>query len=368
MKSICLVPYCPWPADTGTKVEMMKHLHLLNSLGTCTIASARGKPVGFGWTSEAESELRSQGFDLVFREDAVAFRLVWLIGFAYAQMCTVLRLDRAFGHSNPYHRFAFDQSWWSRITRGMDLAVCQYGFWGRLRSDCPQAIVIHELLSSYHYEGHAREVREWRDADLLCVVGHDERGMLEERGLKHVLWSPPAIAPADLPLTLDVGLIGTKAPQNMEGLRWLEQADAPDGLTIKVFGNIASEVTSPMFDPVGRYGANSEPYEACGIHLMTRDDRPGLQIKVVEALAFGRAIVARRGSMRGLPEGEAAWVEVETPEAMLREALALQQDSGRREALARRARQYYALHLSETGILDALKNGYLQAARAGDRA
>lgn len=365
MKSICLVHYCPWPADTGTKVEMMKHLNVLKDLGSCTIACTRVKPAGFGWTTEAEAALREQGFELVFREDSERFRPVWLVGFAYATVCNALKLERAFGHSNPYHRFAFSQAWWSRVTEGMDLAVMQYGFWGRLKSKCPQAIAVHELLSSYHYEGHAREVREWRDADLLCVVGHDERGMLEERGLKHVLWSPPAIRTADLPLTSDVGLIGTKAPQNMEGLRWLEQAGAPDELTIKVYGNIASEVTSPMFDPVGRYGANTEPYEACGIHLMTRDDRPGLQIKVVEALAFGRAIVARRGSMRGLPEGEAAWVEVATPAAMLREALALQQDAGRREALALRARQYYALHLSETGILAALKNGYLQAAGVG---
>ena len=66
MKSICLVHYCPWPADTGTKIEMMKHLNVLKDLGSCTIACTRVKPAGFGWTTEAEAALREQE-----EEDAV---------------------------------------------------------------------------------------------------------------------------------------------------------------------------------------------------------------------------------------------------------------------------------------------------------
>lgn len=363
MKSIVLVPYCPLPANTGTKVEMMKHLNVLKGLGECTIASARRKPVGFGWTTETEAALRDQGFKLVFREESERFRSVWPIGFVYAAVCNGLKLSRFFGHSNPYHRHAFSQHWWRQISSDADLAVMQYGFWGRLRSDCPQAIVLHELLSSYHWEGPDREIRDWKDAKLICVVGHDEQETLRARGLDHVLWSPPAIEAEELLLTNDVGLVGTKAPQNLEGLRWLEQARDIDGVRIKVFGNLASEVRAAFLEPVGRYSSNTEPYKQCGIHLMTRPDRPGLQIKVVEALAYGRVIVARRGSMRGLPPGEGAWIDVETPGEMFAAVLRLKKDSSLRECLAGQAKAYYQQHLSSGRIISDLRHAYLTASR-----
>jgi hypothetical protein len=363
VKSVCLTPYCPWPADTGTKMEMMKHLNVLKGLGKCTIASARRKPVGFGWTSETETAMQDQGFELIFREASESFRPVWLIGFAYAALCQGMELDRSFGHSNPYHRYAFSQHWWRRVTAKADLAVIQYGFWGRLRSHCPQAIVVQELLSSYHWEGNDREIQDWKHAALLCVVGHDEQEILGRKMLNRVLWSPPAIKPENLPLSDDIGLIGTKAPQNLEGLRWLEQARGVDGVYIKVFGNLASEVRAPFLKPVGRYGANTEPYERCGIHLMTRSDRPGLQIKVVEALAYGRVIVARRGSMRGLPSGEKAWIDVETPEEMLAAAMRFRKDRSLRERMAEKARAYYQQHLSYGQIISDLKDAYLQASQ-----
>lgn len=359
MKSVCLTPYCPWPADTGTKVEMMKHLNVLKGLGQCTIVSARRKPVGFGWTHETEAALQDQGFELMFREASEPFRPVWLIGFIYATLCTVFKLDRSFGHSNPYHRLAFSQRWWQQVTAGADLAVMQYGFWGRFHSSCPQTIILHELLSSYHWEGADRETRDWKDAALLCVVGHDEQEILKKRGLNNVLWSPPAIEPANLPLSDDVGLIGTKASQNLEGLRWLERARGIEGVRIKVFGNMASEARAPFLEPVGRYGVNTEPYERCGIQLMTRPDRPGLQIKAVEALAYSRVIVARRGSMRGLPPQEGVWIDVDTPEEMLAAVIRLRKDPSLREHMAEQAKAYYHQHLSRERILGDLRHAYL---------
>lgn len=362
MKSICLVPYCPWPPDTGTRVEMMKSLNILRGLGPCTLASARRRPVGFGWTPEAEQALSKMGFDLVFREDSECVNAVQVLGFAYAIVCKGLRMERAFGHTNPYHRFAFSERWWRRITSGYDLACMQYGYWARFRSECPQVIILHELLSSFHWSGQRREIAELRQADLIVTVGKDEEEWLRSRGVGNAFWSPPAAEEQDFPVTAEIGMIGTMAHQNLEGLKWLESARPLPGLTVKVFGSMAKVVTVPFLAPVGRYEGRYDPYRACGIHLLTRGDRPGLQIKAVEALACGRAIVARRGSMRGLPEVAGAWRTVETPDEMLQAAQELQSDESRRRSLAEAARSFYRKHLDSRKVIADLTDRFVQVA------
>ena len=359
MKILALVPYCPWPPDTGTRVEMMKHLDVLNDLGDCTIASARTKPVGFGWEESAINALKERGFSIVFREETQGFTLFNLFGLLYAVVCKGLKLEKSFGHSNPYHRYAFSRKWLNNLSRGYDLCVMQYGFWSGFDVQCPKAVVVHELLSNYHWEGFSREVKDFKESNLMVVVGHDEEETLRSRGLTSILWSPPAVKSAEYPVHDIVGLIGTKAPQNLEGLRWLEEAENYESLKIHVFGNLAGEVKSSMFEPVGRYGAQSEPYEKCGILLLTRPDRPGLQIKAVEALAYGRVIIARRGSMRGLPEGEEAWITVDTPEEMIQVAQRLKKNHREREQLAKKSRTYYKKHLDHDAIIQKLRDAYL---------
>ena len=358
MKSLALVPYCPWPPDTGTRVEMFKHLDVLKELGECTIVSARSKPVGFGWTELAVIELKKRGFRIEFREDTCAKSIANMFGIIYAAVFKGLGLERAFGHSNPYHRLAFSRNWLYQLSKGYDLCVMQYGFWAGFPLQCPKAVVVHELLSNYHWEGPSKETKDFALADLVVVVGCDEEVALRRRGLTSVLWSPPAVKSANYPVCGTVGLLGTKAPQNIEGLRWLEQANAPASFKIHVFGNLAQEISKSMLVPIGRYEAQSEPYEKCGVLLLTRPDRPGLQIKAVEALAYGRVIVARRGSMRGLPEGEDAWITVDSPQEMIDVAARLQNDHGEREFLALKARAYYKKYLDDQLILDSLRKAF----------
>jgi len=363
MKSVVLMPYCPWPAQTGTKVEMMKHMEMLKSLGSCTVASAQGRPVGFGWTKEARRELIRQGYTLIFQEEALGGKtpMQWL-GMAYGAFCKALKMNKAFGHANPYHRFAFSETWWREVTRGADLAVMQYGFWVRFKTTCPQVVILHELLSNYHWGGTRKETRELRQANLVIVVGHDEEQALRERGLPNVIWSPPAVPPMNLPLSPEVGIIGTMDPQNMEGLSWLEKSTHGEPPIVFVYGGMAKAVSAPFLKPIGRYEERFEPYRHCGIFLMTRDDRPGLQIKAVEALACGRAIVARKGSMRGLPVGKGAWIEVNSPDEMLTVAKNLRDDQKARETLAAVARRFYCQHLEEKQVLLRLREAYKRLA------
>jgi hypothetical protein len=363
MKSVVLLPYCPWPPDTGTRIEMMKHLEVLRELGECRLASARGWPVGFGWTDEAIAALEAKGYSLVFREDMYPrlSPLQWT-GMAYGAVCRCLVPERAFGHANPYHRYAFQERWWQTVSAGYDLAVMHYAFWARFRTPCPQVVVLHEMLSNLHWGGYGIETRELAGTALVITVGRDEELLLRQRGVRNVLWSPPLAEAQQFPVTPEIAMVGTTAPQNIEGLKWIEAAPNPAAFRVNVYGSLAKAVKAPFLAPIGRYENRYEPYRCCGIHLLTRGDRPGLQIKAVEALACGRAIVARRGSMRGLPEGEGGWVQVETPEEMLIVAERLRNNTAEREGLAAAAATFYHKHLDGERVRAALRTAYETAA------
>ena len=83
---------------------------------------------------------------------------------------------------------------------------------------------------------------------------------------------------------------------------------------------------------------------------------------MVEALAAGRALVARKGALRGLPPGEGAWVEVKTAEAMWREAERLHRDAQARKQQAALAQAYYQQHLDAQKIRAALRKAYTEIA------
>ena len=134
---------------------------------------------------------------------------------------------------------------------------------------------------------------------------------------------------------------------------------------MKVYGGLARYARGPGFEAVGRYADTLDPYRQCGIVLMTTTGGMGVQIKTIEALAAGRAIVARRGAMRGIPPGNGAWIEVDTPEAMRAETIRLQRDAGARRAQMEAARAYYQQHLDAEKLRAELKITLMQTSRRG---
>ena len=84
----------------------------------------------------------------------------------------------------------------------------------------------------------------------------------------------------------------------------------------------------------------------------------GVQIKVVEALAAGRAIVARKGAMRGLPPSAEAWLEVNSPAEMWKQAERLSKDAQLRTAQAAKAKAYYQQQLDADKVLAELRQAY----------
>ena len=359
MKSVALVPYCPFPADSGSKVEMWKHLELLRSMGQCTLVSAATRPVGMGWTPSAKRDLEQRGYVIQLREELFPKRN-WkqLAGLAYGAVCKGLGLERAFGHANPYHRHAFPPDFLLEYFRQADLAVINYSYWAGLPTYCPKVIILHDLLSNLMWGDSAQESEDLRTADLIIVISKDEEVRLRQRGINNVLWSPPLKEPFDFPLTSKVGIIGSANRFNQEGLRWLNRAAAPKGLSVKIYGALAQFAQWPEAHRVGRYEDSHEPYRECGIFLLPTALGMGVQIKTVEALAAGRAIVARTGAMRGLPAGEGAWVEVDTPEEMWTRAAQFSCDRHLREAQGEKACTYYQQHLDAKKIRSELHAAY----------
>ena len=114
----------------------------------------------------------------------------------------------------------------------------------------------------------------------------------------------------------------------------------------------------PGFVRVGRYDDPLTPYRECGIILLPTSGGMGIQVKTIEALASGRAIVAKQGAVRGLPEGRGAWIEVNSPDEMREAALWLQADEDARTRQASAARTYYGHFLDADVIEDNLRKAY----------
>lgn len=363
LKSVFLLPYCPWPVDHGGKAEMWKALECLRELGPCTILSARSRPVGMGWTAAALEELKQRGFNVIFREDDEPRRFrpgrAW--GMAYAAGCKVLGLEWAFGHANPYHRYAFDPEWVARHAESMDLAVFAYSYWAGFPMACPKAILLLDLWSDFMWGGSDAETRDLKTADLVIAISKQEEARLHKRGIARTLWSPPFVAAPELPDSDRIGMVGSANAFNREGLRWLGIFQEP--AVVKVYGGLARFATENGFEPVGSYGDAMDPYRQCGIILMATAGGLGVQIKSIEALAAGRAIVARRGAMRGIPPGSGAWIEVDTPEEMRKVARRLQGDSAARRAQMDAAREYYRAHLDASQQRAELREALLKTAQ-----
>lgn len=366
MNSIALVPYCPLPTDHGGKVEMWKNLEILRSLGECTLLSAATRPVGMGWTPAMRKEIEGLGYRVELREESNPSRSwrQWA-GLSYASLCKALRLERAFGHSNPYHRHAFPEAWWHSKTKDADLAVVNYSYWSWLPCRCPKVVVLLDLWSDFMWEGPKREIEDLKTADLVIVISKTEEEKLNAWGIDRTFWSPPAVPAGDFADTTGIGLLGSGSRVNAEGLEWLRRGLSASSPRIRVYGSLADRADHPAFVRCGRYAKQTQPYEECGIILMTTAQGMGVQIKTIEALAAGRAIVARPGAVRGLPPSRDAWIEASSPEAMMEKTLELRNDPDLRHRQYGNARDYYRRFLESDMLLNELREAYLKAAAWG---
>jgi glycosyltransferase involved in cell wall biosynthesis len=351
IRSAILLPYCPLPVNTGGKREMWQCVETLRSLGPCRIISAARKSVGAGWTPEIVVQLRAKGYEVVLREDDYPYpTFKMFLGIVWGAFFKSIGEHRAFGHANPYHRWAFPPKWWKKHASDIDLAVITYSYWAYLPTPCPKALLLLDLWSNTTWTCPERETADIAKCDIVFVISKTEEKHLNNRNIINTHWSPPAVSRCDLPYPPVVGLIGSCSTFNREGLKWLLKSKIKPLSKVRIYGELAKRAKSNIFIPAGSYDDDFQPYRECGIMLMTTVLGMGVQIKSIEALASGRAIIARRGAMRGIPPGDGAWLEVDSPEEMIMTANALLQDTSARETLGMRAHEYYENHLNKTRI------------------
>jgi hypothetical protein len=273
---------------------MWKYLRILKELGPCRIVSAGRRPVGGGWTQKIRKELTDMGYEIVLREDSFPrWTFLQALGMLYGGICKGLGLERAFYHSNPYHRHAFPHAWWLEVSSGADLAVVNYSYWAGLPCSFPIALVLLDIWSDYIWGGSNWETYDIKSCAHTFAISTDEVACLADRGVTHVSWSPPAVQKSDMPAVNGCALVGSMNKFNLEGLRWLESAgDSLNEAGIRVYGALADAVVHPRLCQVGRYQDSDQPYRENGIVAFTTIQGMGVQIKTIEALAAGRAIVA----------------------------------------------------------------------------
>jgi len=362
MKSLTLIPYCPYPVDSGAKSIFVKHLDFLKGMGECHVASARKRPVGTGWNNMYINRLEKRGFTVSLRDEG-KFTIKYIIAMMYGSLFKGFHMEKAFGHSNLYHRYAFPEDWWYSQTKSVNLAEIHYSYWAHLPCSCPKVIVVHDLWSDIMWEGDSKETRDLNTADLLVTLSYTDCLKLVERGINNVHWSPPCLEEKTFPDSKKVAIVGSENRHNREGMYWLTKHlrsnPLPSGVQIHCYGGISRHIKGDVgLFPEGKYADSSKPYAECGIVLMLTVGGTGIQIKGIEALANGRAVIARKGAMRGLPDHEKGWCEVDTVEEMVELLERVSKDQQFRHKLMDRARSYYRKYLEKNNILNELHEKY----------
>ena len=214
------------------------------------------------------------------------------------------------------------------------------------RLPCRKAVEIHDVLhlrqKAYEDHGYEAPVKKEKAAELeslahfdsvLCI-NRDEAQYLTELGVPGVHYLPPAMPFNPVPLPrgeISAGLIGSSAVPNVDGLKHAIAAlQQLPHLVLAGSLSLNQVLNDIAGDNVERLGILPEVrsfYEKIHVALSPVRFGGGLKIKVLEALAHGRPLIATAHSVEGFPPGIEEVVLVEDDfsrwnEAMVRRAAA----------------------------------------------
>jgi glycosyltransferase involved in cell wall biosynthesis len=183
------------------------------------------------------------------------------------------------------------------------------------------------------------------------------------RVLPNICWHDPgnessALPPSNNPVVISVGQLGY--PPNLDGVRtfcksvWPRVLAAVPNAVYRIIGTGMSDALRREFsqrgvEPIGFVETISEAYRTTGFAVAPVYYGGGTNIKVVEALAHGRAVVVSRSAARGfedtLPEGKALLV-ADDPVQFATHCIRLLQRPSDRDALAAAGHAAVRLHYS----------------------
>jgi len=258
-----------------------------------------------------------------------------------------------------------DHAWLRSAVRGKaDIAVADYmfcaeGFQDLPSTEVPTAIVMHDLFharaggayDSVALVDREREVAMLAEADVVITIQATEAAFIENHvpAVRAIL-APMAAEPVTAAQPGASGrilFVGSNTAPNSVGLQWffdavwpLVQADWP-AARLDIAGSVARAF--PGGGPagvsfLGLVDTLTPLYASSEIVISPLTFGSGLKIKLVEALAHGKAVVATTVTIQGVEHECTSAVRVsDDPVAFARHIVALHNDRAARTALAEAA-------------------------------
>lgn len=265
--------------------------------------------------------------------------------------------------------------------RGARAVLCDYAFLARYAAyaaspDAPSFVIMHDLLSGRVTDAREQAVTELEarsefrllgQADAVIAIQNDEaakvRAALPDR---EVIVAPHAaeIAPTAQPgLTDKLLFVGSNTAPNVVGLQWFFREIWPRVVSarpqarLKVAGSVAralGEVPDGV-TMLGIVGDLAPLYAEAGVVISPLYTGSGLKIKLIEALAAGKAVVGTPITAQGVEDQVAGAMEIaDAPDAFAAAIINLMDQSDDRQILAERALACARAHFSAEASFSAL--------------
>ena len=236
------------------------------------------------------------------------------------------------------------------------------------------AIVMHDLFhrraelvastgarDSVVTVSRADEVEMLAMADLVIAIQRDEADFVAE--------ALPEVQVMTVPMAFAVGqdaqpgvggeilFVGSNTEPNIAGLKWFcdncwprIHAALPEAV-LTIVGTVSAGMGGYPLPQGARYAGtvpDLEPlYTRAGVVISPLTFGSGLKIKLVEAMAKGKAIVATSVTLQGVEEfAEAAILKADDPDDFVRGVVTLAQNEGRRRELGEKALAVAQAHFS----------------------
>ena len=268
-----------------------------------------------------------------------------------------------------------------------EVVLIEYVFLSKLASAFPKSVrtVIdtHDLFGDRHkyylknklhptwFATTAREeIRALNRADAVIAIQDEEARYLRSHGIHEVFCaghiSTENIRPLPDPGGTRLLFVGSANPINVQGLEWFVQSVLPHiraaipGCVLAIAGPAGQQRTWP--DGVlalGKVDSLEAAYSEATVVVNPVVFGTGLAVKSIEALSYGKALVATPAGIRGLgPEFAAAVSIAQSPHTFANQVIELLQSKEARGELTRNAietikrwrlRQLAALDAAVTG-------------------
>ncbi|WP_459665298.1 glycosyltransferase [Novosphingobium sp. 11B] len=306
----------------------------------------------------------------VFRDAILAIMIRW---FRRAGLTATWLKDRPRPYSIAAAWRNSDRSFVIRHARARaDLVIADYAFQAEaldLLPDLPGAIVMHDLFhrrkiasggrDSVCYLDRDQEIALLRRADAVLAIQADEAGFVSEHvPVARTILAPMAVRPVEAAQPGATGrllFVGSNTAPNVVCLEWFFEnvwptvrSRSPE-TTLDVVGSVALAFPGRAPEGVRFHGIIDDLasiYAAAAVVISPLTFGSGLKIKLVEAMAQGKAVVATSVTLQGVEHECRPVIRVADEAQAFAEAVLSLEDEQHRLALGTAALSAARTHFS----------------------